>query len=118
MTLRNRACPDGCRDCSKLRAYRLGRYRGSHNSGLSVRRQALTPGDEREACIKAHNNIRKAKEADKTVQDQNRKLQLDLRREAVLDRQSQARLNTESASLRAMIRHARTQKKLILSHRQ
>ena len=69
---------------------------------------------EREAHANTQRLLDKTKDTNRQLEDLNRKLQTNVKRETVLNAQANARLNTEMASLRAMTKHARLQEERLI----
>ena len=69
---------------------------------------------ERDACMKAHKQVFRENNENAQLRGQCRNLQIALKRETVLNSQLQARLATETASLRAVTKHARTQEEKLI----
>lgn len=72
---------------------------------------------EGDACIKAHKLLAKQTESNKQLQAQNKNLQTSIRREATQNSHLQAMLNAETAALRAMTKHARSQEEKLIDTR-
>jgi len=72
---------------------------------------------ERDACSKAHQLLAKERHSTACLQGQNKNLQMSLRRETILASQLQARFNSESASLKAMTKLARTTEQKLIDTR-
>jgi hypothetical protein len=99
---------DRARDLCEQANLEFDKYR------IEIHRLKCTLDAERDACSKAHKLLTRETDRNKELQNRERNLQISLRRETVSNSQLQARLNTETTSLKAMTRHARAlEEKLI-----
>ncbi len=99
---------DRARDMCEQANLQFDRYRLEI---VGLKRQL---GLEKDACRQAHEIVFRESNHNTQLRGQVKTLQTGLRRETVLNSQLQARLNTESASLRAATRHSRTQEEKLI----
>ncbi|ETI27295.1 hypothetical protein G647_09485 [Cladophialophora carrionii CBS 160.54] len=93
---------DRARDICEQANLELDKYR------TEIHRLKCTLDAERDACSEAYKLLMREKDRNKELQNRNRNLQNSLKGETTASNsQLQARLNTETASLKAMTKHAR-----------
>ncbi|EXJ57891.1 hypothetical protein A1O7_05314 [Cladophialophora yegresii CBS 114405] len=99
---------DRARDMCEQANLEINKYR------VEIHRLKCTLDAERDACSKAHKLLIRESNHNKELENPNKNLQNSLKRETVLNSQLQARLNTETASLKAMTKHARSQEEKLI----
>ncbi|KIW66436.1 hypothetical protein PV04_05771 [Phialophora macrospora] len=99
---------DRARDMCEQANVEFDRYR------IEIHRLKCTLDAERDASAKAHKLLMREIDRTKELQNREKNLQISLRRETLSNSQLQARLNTETASLKAMTKHARTQEEKLI----